>query len=292
MAINSPGLIKAANDALVGISGDVNIAKLFAYDFSADFAEYGDTVKVAVASATANETNLNPGEGETLNDYETDSGNVSYVDVKLNHQPKATQKVKNLAVFEAPNAPYWQKVQQAMIEAIDGKVSETLGGLFTTSACTGGKIVCETGSKANVAKILASIKGRASRTVLGLAPVYFATLLGDLDAHVYGGDEAIRQGIIRGLYGFKGVICLRDLTEGVVGAAIPSEAVAVAARATLKAEDEKMFPEAGTVTDENGFPITVTRHMSYAKRDTFLNADVLWGAKLVQPTKVQYIAAS
>lgn len=40
MALSSPGLIKAANDALVGISGDINIAKLFAYDFSADFAEY------------------------------------------------------------------------------------------------------------------------------------------------------------------------------------------------------------------------------------------------------------
>lgn len=292
MALTSPGLIKAANDALVGISGDINIAKLFAYDFSADFAEYGDTVKVAVAKATAAETNLNPGDGETLNDYETDSGNVTYVDVKLNKHPKATMKAKSLDVFEAPNAPYWPKCQQAMFEAIDGKISTDLGGIFTADACTGGKIVCATGQKANVAKILASIKGRAARTVLGLSPVYFATLLGDLDAHVYGGDEAIRQGIIRGLYGFKGVISLRDLPDGICGAAIPDTSVAVAARATLKAEDEKMFPEAGTVTDENGFPITVTRHMSFAKRDTFLNADLLWGSKLVQADKVQYIAAS
>ena len=44
--------------------------------------------------------------------------------------------------------------------------------------------------------------------------------------------------------------------------------------------------------DENGFPITITRHFSAAKRDMFLNADVLWGAALVQPTKVKYLAAS
>lgn len=290
MALTSPGLIKAANDALVGISGDVNIARLFATDFSDDFAEYGDTVKVMVATASAAELNLDPGDGETLNDYETDSGNVTPVSVVLNHQPKATMAAPRAAAFEAPNAPYWPKCSQAMIDAIDGSISTVLGGLFTTSACTGGKVVCATGAKADVAKITASCKGRVSRTVLGLDPVYFATLLGDLDAHVYGGDEAIRQGIIRGLYGFKGVIALRDLPSGVKGALIPDTSVAVAARKTLK--DESGFIEAGTVVDENGFPITVTRHLSPAKRKEFLNADVLWGAKLIQAAKVQYLAAS
>jgi hypothetical protein len=290
MALQSPGLIKAANDALVGISGDINIARLFATDLSDDFAEYGDTVKVMVATATAGELNLDPGQGETLNDYETDSGNVTPVSVVLNHQPKATMAAPRASAFEAPNAPYWGKCSQAMIDAIDGSISTVLGGLFTTTACTGGKVVCATGGKADVAKITASCKGRVSRTVLALEPVYFATLLGDLDAHVYGGDEAIRQGIIRGLYGFKGVIALRDLPTGVKGALIPDTSVVVAARKTLK--DESGFIEAGTVMDENGFPITVTRHLSPAKRKEFLNADVLWGAKLVQPAKVQYIAAS
>lgn len=292
MALTSPGLIKAANDALVGVSGDVNIAKLFAYDFSSDFAEGGSTVKVGVATATADELKLNPGEGETLNDYETDSGSLDYVNVTLNHQPKATMKAPTAAALDDVNAPYWPKCQQALVDAIGGKISQVLGGLFTAAACTGGKVVCATGAKADVAALTASCLGRVSRTILGLDPVRFATLLGALDAHVYGGEEAIRQGVIKGLYGFKSVICLRDLPSGVVGALIPDTAVAVAARGTLKAEDEKLFPEAGTVTDENGFPITVTRHMSFAKRDAFLNADVLWGAALIQPAKVQYLAAS
>ena len=53
MALTSPGLIKAANEALVGIGPDINIAKLFAYDMSDEFADYGTTVKVPVATATA-----------------------------------------------------------------------------------------------------------------------------------------------------------------------------------------------------------------------------------------------
>lgn len=287
MALTSPGLIKAANDALVGVSPDINIAKLFAYDMSDEFADYGTTVKVPVATATASELALT---GESINDYETDSGSISYANVVLNHQPKATFKAPKAADFEAPNAPYWGRMTSAMVNAIDGNISTVLGGLFTAAACTGGKVVLASITKASVAELITKCAGRVSETVLGLNPVGYATLLSLLDVSAYGGAEAIRTGYIPGLYGFKAVIQLKDLPEGVTGALIPSTAVAVAARKTIK--DEAGFLEAGTVMDENGFPITITRHFSAAKRDTFLNADVLWGAALVQPAKVKYLAAS
>lgn len=287
MALTSPGLIKAANEALVGIGPDINIAKLFAYDMSDEFADYGTTVKVPVAKATASELALT---GGSINDYETDSGSINYENVVLNHQPKATFKAPKAADFEAPNAPYWGRMTTAMVNAIDGNISTVLGGLFTTTACTGGKVVLASVTKANVANLIASCAGRVGSTVLALNPVNYAALLSLLDASAYGGAEAIRTGYIPGIYGFKAVIQLKDLPEGVTGVLIPQDAVAVAARKTIK--DEEGFIEAGTVMDENGFPITITRHFSAAKRDTFLNADVLWGAALVQPTKVQYIAAS
>lgn len=290
MSLSSPGLIKAANDALVGISPDINVAKLFAYDMSDEFADYGTTVKVPVATAAAAELKLNPGSGETLNDYETDSGSVAYADVVLNHQPKATMKAPKSADFEAPNAPYWGRMTAAMVAAIDGNISTVLGGLFTTTACTGGKVVLATVTKAGVAALINKCKGRVANTVLALNPTNYATLLSLLDVGAYGGVEAIRSGYIPGLYGFKAVIQLRDLPDGVTGALVPTDSVAVAARATVKGGEG--FEEAGVVMDENGFPITVTRHFSAAKRDTFLNADVVWGAAIVQPTKVQYIAAS
>lgn len=290
MALTSPALIKAANDALVGISGDINIAKLFAYDMSPDFADFGTTVKVPVASATASELNLVAAEGKPLNDYETDSGNVGYASVVLNHQPKATMKAPASAAFEAPNAPYWGKMKTAMVNAIDGSISTVLGGLFTAAACTGGKAILADANKANVAKLRNSCKGRVASTILALDPTSYADLLAELDSSVYGGAEAIRTGMIQGLFGFKAVIQVKDLPSGVKGALIPEEAVAVAARGTIKSEAG--FIEAETLTDENGFPITVTRHFSPAKRDEFLNADVLWGAAIVQPTKVVYLAAS
>lgn len=290
MAFSSPGLIKAANDALIGVKGDINIAKLFAFDMSGDFAEYGTTVKVPVISATANELLLNPGAGQTLNDYETDSASVSWASVVLNKQPKVTMKAPGTAAFEAPNAPYWAKFKEACVGAIDASISTVLGGLFTTTACTGGGVALASVTKANLAKLRTSCAGRVRNTVLALDPVYYADALAVLDVDGNAGDEAIMSGYIKGLYGFKAVVQMNDLPNGVKGALIPDTAVAVAARGTIKSGEG--YVEAETVTDENGFPITITRHLSPAKRAEFLNADVLWGATLVQPAKIKYLATS
>ena len=290
MALQSPGLIKAANDAIVAIGPDINVAQLFATDFSADFADYGTTVKVPIASATAAEVKLNPGQGETLNDYETDSGSVNYANVVLNHQPKATFLAPKAAAFEAPNAPYWARMRTACANAVDANISTVLGGLFTTTAVTGGKVVLASVTKDTLADLITKCKGRVASTVLGLNPANYAKTLALLDTSAYGGGEAIRHGYLPALYGFKAVVCLRDLPNGVTGAMIPDTSVAVAARATVK--DFAGFIEGDVVSDENGFPLTVTRHFSPAKRNEFLNVDVLWGASLIQADKIQYLAAS
>lgn len=284
MALTSPGLIKAANDALVGISADINVAKLFANDLSDEFVEFGATVKVPVATATAAEYNA------STNDYENDSGSVTYVNVVLNHHPKSTMKAPNMAAYEAPNAPYWPRCTSAMVNAISGSISTGLGGLFTTTACAGGKAVLAAVTKANIAKLRKDCLGRVADTVLALGSDEFNEALSLFDSAVYGGTEAVRSGVIPGLFGFKAVIPMKDLPSGVIGALIPADSVAVAARGTLKTDAG--FIEAGTVADENGFPVTITRHMSPAKREEFLNADLVWGAALVQASKIKYIAAA
>lgn len=72
-SLTSPGLIKAANDALVGCSKDLNIARLFAYDMSDEFADYGFTVKVPIVNAgDISAFNM------ATNDYENQDGTVTY----------------------------------------------------------------------------------------------------------------------------------------------------------------------------------------------------------------------
>ncbi len=84
-SLTSPGLVKAMNDALVKASPDLNIARLFAFDMSDEFADYGYTVKVPLVGAgTISSFNM------ASNDYENVDGTVTYATVQLDSQPKST----------------------------------------------------------------------------------------------------------------------------------------------------------------------------------------------------------
>ncbi len=285
-SLTSPGLIKAANDALVGATPDLNVARLFAFDMSDEFVEPGTTVKVPVAAAgTVNDFD------ESTNDFENNDGTVGYAAVTLNKRPKSTFKFAGKDKLEAPNAPYWAKVREASANGVKTSISTALGGLFTAAACTGGKVVLASVTKATISGLRASCEGRCADTVLALEPGYYNTLLSLLDANVLGTQDAIKNGYIGGLYGFKAVVQMNDLPAGIKGALIPASSVAVASRA-FPVADEAAYSEYGTVTDEYGFTLTVLRHGSPAKGTGFINVVALWGAALVQASKIKYLAAS
>ena len=285
-SLTSPGVIKAANDALVAATPDLNIARLFAFDMSDEFVEPGTTVKVPVAaSGTVNDFDI------SSNDLENQDGTVTYAPVVLNHAPKSTFEFKGMDKLEAPNAPYWAKVREAAANGVKASISTVLGGLFTSTACTGGKHVMASVTKANITACRAACLGRTADTILGLAPDYYNSLLSLLDANILGAQDAIKNGYIGGLYGFKAVVQMTDLDRGVLGAIIPADSVAIASRA-FPVADEGAYTEMGTVTDEYGFTLTVMRHGSPAKGTGFINVAALWGCALVQPSKIKYIAAS
>lgn len=279
-SLTSPGLIKAANEALVKAQGELNIARLFAYDMSDDFSGYGYTVKVPVVGA-----------GDisafsmTDNDYENTTGSVTYVPVELDKQPKVTFEFTGKDVLEAPNAPYWNKCAEAGANAVKAYISKEIGGLMLSSVCTGGEETLGTVTKANIAKLRGKSKARAADTVLGLAPEQYAEVLALMDANVYDSASAIKDGKIDGLYGFKAVIQLNDLPEGCKGALIPADSIAFASRAVAVA-DESIYREVGTAMDDFGFTITVMRHGSAAKGTGFLNITALFGVDVVRGDEI------
>ncbi len=285
-SLSSPGLIKAANDALVGATPDLNLARLFAYDMSADFATPGTTVKVPVAKAgTVQDFDA------SSNDFENTDGTVTFATVTLNKAPKSTFEFAAMDALAADGAPYWARVREAAANGVKASISSTLGGLFTAASCTGGKHVMASVTKATLAGLRAGCLGRTADAVVALAPDYYQSALSLLDANVYGSAEAIKTGYIPGLYGFKAIVQMTDLADGIKGAIIPASAVAVASRA-FPVVDEGAYSEAGVVTDEYGFSLTVLRHGSPGKGTGFINVVSLWGAALVQPGAVKYIAAS
>ena len=116
--------------------------------------------------------------------------------------------------------------------------------------------------------------------IVVLTPEYFAKALSYLDSSAYGGSEAIRTGVIPGLYGFKSVICSSFLPEGVKGAIIKQDAIGVVSRVNYPAV--KGYAATWTATTQDGIALgyRVFEHLCYGKM--YLGADILFGAKILQ----------
>lgn len=282
-SLTSPGLIKACNDALVACSPDINIPRLFAYDMSDEFADWGTVCKVPICNGgSISAFNMDS------NDYEHQDGTVTYATVTLSSQPKCTFEFKGLDKLEAPNAPYWRRVADAGADVIKSSFSKDFGALFTADSCTGGSVTLSGDiTKTKIAQLRKSCKGRVADTVLALDSDLYADVLGLCDAGIYGNASTVQNGkFAYSLFGFKAVVELRDADASIRGALIPTDAVAFASRA-VPVGDEGAYTEYGVVTDpETGLAITAMRHGSCAKGKAFVNLTELHGMALVQPTKV------
>ena len=216
MALTSPGLIKGANQVLVDLAPELNLIKLFSYDCSDAVAEAGAKIRVSLATGGTAETY----NASTAN-YEHETGSLDDVFVTLSNQPKSTIGLTSMDALELAESPYWNKFSEATANSVSASISATIGGLFTTSNCTGGKIVMASVTKAAIAGLRADCVGRVSNTVLLLNPTYYADLLGLLDSGVFGGTDPIQSGYVSKLYGFRAVAQANDLPSGVLGVLLP-----------------------------------------------------------------------
>lgn len=80
-------------------------------------------------------------------------------------------------------------------------------------------------------------------------------------------------------------MCTSNLPEGTVGAIICDTAVGVASR-YLFPGTEGAYPQAWSATDEDGFTLGYRRFMDLATGSNKFAADVLFGAKILQPSKI------
>lgn len=288
MALTSPGVIKAANEILVGLAPEINMIRQFQFDISDVVADYGAKIRVATVN------------GGTAEEYNADTSNYGHVTGALNNffvtldsQPKSTIKITSTDKLELPNDSFWDRCAEAGKYAIAKAISTKIGGLFTSENCTAGKITMASVTKAALAKCRtnAATKGRISDYVLMLDPDYYADALALFDAIVFGDSDPVQEGIVRRLYGFKSVVCGYDLPSGIKGALVPTTGLAIAVR-PVAVPDESAYPECSTVSDENGFALRVMRHTDFNTAASFVNVTTLIGADLSRKADTFYIAAS
>jgi len=116
--------------------------------------------------------------------------------------------------------------------------------------------------------------------VLVLNGDYFSALLGTLDAHVYGGIEAIREGRLPNLYGFKEIVEWPNLQ--IPGFVCRPDALAVANR-YLPPVDPRAYEEVGTVTDDqSGLTLGVRRYVERSTGQMNTSLELFYGRDIGQ----------
>lgn len=121
--------------------------------------------------------------------------------------------------------------------------------------------------------------------VVALNAATYSTLLGTLDSYVYGGPEAVRDGVVPGLYGFRGVVLAPTMPADINGFIIPWESIGVAARWNKPAVDGYEATWVAT-DDKTSFPIGYRVFEHLCRGTAYIAGDVLFGAKLIQPSKI------
>lgn len=317
-SLTSPALRYAANDIIMSLRKEITPVTQFTTNFTAEAVTKGTTLLIPIIYDTeAGEFN------RETNNYLTPNGSLMYTPMKfdthIKHSFGFTANDFNLVNGTA----FWSKSAESSTRALSRKIANTVFGLITAKniPLTGNDYTEITDKDGNVIggegtplhfgewneKVVGTgvfTKGIAAQlraacdaadiaagdTILALNPTKFAELLDTLDAQLYGGPEAIRSGIVPNLYGYKAVVEVNEMPGDVggkqIGALIPATSMAVASR-ILPVLNPKLYDEVGVTTDEkSGLAVQLRRAGDVSTDDSVATAEVLFSAKLVQPTKI------
>ena len=287
-SLTNPSLVFAANKALVSAHRAIAKVTQFATDFSADAAQPGDTMKVLffdTSAATAYDA--------SSNNYGTVNGTLGNVSVTFDHRVKKTYAYNPTDHLKVNPAVWNRRGEAAGISislAIESAISLLVNSTNIPKTGTGSaanESVLSSITKGNLAKLRTSADTAGidpARTVLVLNPAAFSDMLALFDANIYGGVEAIRNGVVPALYGFKSVMQLplsSDAGEKLVGALIPAEALGVAGR-TSPADDVGDGAECGFTTDEeSGLTLGTYAFVDHNTREHKFTMEALFGAIMI-----------
>lgn len=318
-SIADPAVRFLANKAIMVARAGIARVQDFTSDFTADAAQTGSTMLVQFFDdGTAGAFNRNS------NNYGNADGKSSFIPVKFSNHLKKTfeftpEDYLNIGSqrFERAGEACGRAISRGILHATvklinptniptsgtDTKTEEDgtiLGtqlefGAFNEKVCgttkfTKDYVAEDLGEACDAADI------DAAESVLLLNGKEYGQLLATLDAHVYGDPAAIQAGRIAGLYGFRAVVKVDSLTTvaggNLRGAIVPANAIGLAGR-VVPVLNPQEYQEVGTVTDDlSGLVIGFRRGGDWKTDVSDLTGECLFGAKLLQPTKIVRLVSS
>ena len=283
MALNDLQLKVASEEALFGLQKHMATIKYFAKNFSpAASVPFGSVVvpvyDLSAAADFNSETNNWCGD-------ETIDGTVIPLEKHLIKSVKLDDTVNTTGDIN-----FVRDAARAVTEVLTHGANQYCWGQFTDaniSAAAGASIedlsAAMPSTKAGFAGLFAICDQKGINpyeSVLALDPTAYSGLLSCLDYNIIGSDEAIKYGVIEGLYGMRAVVCTSYLPAGTRGVIVPYSSFAVVNR--YNAPTVNGYENTWTATDTDGFTLGFRVFEHLCKGAAILGGDVLLGAKVLQ----------
>lgn len=184
---------------------------------------------------------------------------------------------------------FWEGKAELNVTSVAASCQSAVTNLVTKSNFE--KAVTSVGNaasfaKAGVAKIAAAVESATNKlrvkfATLALSGEYFYNLLSGLDANVYGGAEAIRNGVIPGLFGFRKVMLVHGLD--IPGFVCEPASMAFAARG-FRPADDKPYTAVREIKDpETGLSLTLVEYPDGPSGDLSESVTCRIGASVGDP---------
>lgn len=174
---------------------------------------------------------------------------------------------------------------RALAKAVADKVFGELSAATATSA----EVELST-VRADIAKLHAACASSGidpSTAIIALNPTYFGALLDTLNYANLGDQSAIKYGVISELLGFRGIVeATSTLPLSAVGFVIPYDSIAVVNRYNKPAVDSPSQIAFPAVEEKTGFTIGYRLFENLCQGTLNFGADVLFGVKVLQPSKI------
>ena len=271
LELYSDRTIKGLTRALAALRG-------FSLDFSDEIKAPGASLDVALVTA------------DSVADFDRSSNNFgrTAVTAKKITLTKSTPVIAGFAVtadqLTKLKPSFWNGKADLNVQAIGDNILGKVAALVTPEnygdAAADKVAVTEAGfGRKAVAKIRAAAIAkslRVNRSVLALSPAYFSALLGDLDANVYGGNEAMKTGVIPGLLGFGLVVEIPQLE--IPGFVAHPDAIAVGSAVFRPASDKPYDSVQEIVEPETGLTMTLVEYPDGASGDLSYTVNCLVAA--------------
>lgn len=226
MAFNDLAMKVAAEKSVEAMHAAMAPLGLFAHDYTELDGRKGEAIAVPVINLSAS--------GE----FDPDTNNYCAGDqvfdgalVTLDHHFVQSASITDRQL-QATDFNWLRDLAGAQARQIGRDVNKTVFGMFnaTNVPLSAELDVSSKEAIASLVKTAADNDINPNDAIVVLGPADFYKVISKLDSNVYGGSEAIRGGMIPGLYGFYGFVQSTFLPEGVRGVICSRDAVGLASR--------------------------------------------------------------